>query len=61
MRVMSRMWRANTDIKIILDAHDMIYYACKYQTKAEKKSDFMNSGFVELVKNEKHETEITKV
>ena len=61
MRVMSRIWRANTDIKIILDAHDMIYYACKYQTKAEKKWDFMNSSFVELVKNQNQETNITKV
>ena len=45
MRVMSRMWRANTDIKVILDAHDMIYYACKNQTKAGNNLDFMNFQF----------------
>jgi hypothetical protein len=47
-RGMLKYWRANCDFTLVLDAQRIMKYVTKYQTKAEKNSDFFKAALITI-------------
>ena len=60
-RVLTQMWRANTDFKLILDHGPIVDYILKYTHKAEPQSNFFKQAVIETISKTNDESELRKL